>query len=641
MALGAMPALVAPLLAAANGTPAADELADGFAEIDAMMEEQVARAKEIARLMDKQKARLEAMRSAVGGDSCAAPAGDDDKPGAATTTPVPSSTATASHASTALGAVVPTSDTARPWMRYSVARGGAAFRDLFNLAGAVQLDADVTAATALPHDTPFGMPRYVALADAVGALYVFHASDGALAARIDVSSPPDGEERPPAYVSAVHAYLKRRNETVIVAGRSDGTIAVLRAVESNTARTRPRGKQATVSHREDRPHVELTRATLLRGDDAQCAPEGSDEAVPAILGAITVVDTAKVSNGFRLLAAMDARGTVALFDEASGRVRPYAIVRATAPTVNIKLTVGASMLVMISRDGRAIGATLPRHPVSRGGQGTQGTVPAVCLVPSSTECHGINGSSISAISFETHAVSRINAVTDEGDLLWLTVAISQLQSPPKKPPKQDSEAPAVAGAFADKPNTVVQCHVRARRIGTAHAGTSALVPLKGYLLSWGTLGAALLNVTLASQKLLPDLTLAAPSAAVAAMFGGDAAAQGVAVASSNRNRFLLLSFTDGLAAWFHADLPVNKPPEFNTKAWSQPLFLVAIVLVGMYQFSQKGQGMGSAHRSSFGAGLDDMDLGAFAKGMQGLNTGGRSRPVGADPPGRFGAPPRG
>lgn len=649
----------------------AAEAREASEQIERILSEQTKRAAELNALLEKQARRLarlrqehasEDARSTVDFSAGVCASSSTGHADDATACAAAESDAPMSSQLNAPGTdVVPVSTTDQPYMRYSVARGGDAFADHFRLAGAVQLDGEVTATTPLPHDTPKGMPRYVALADALGALYVFHVADGALAARIDASYSGDDTSIKTsgtgAHVTALHAYLKRRNETMIIAGRSDGSLAVLRAVESGVVRSRSaRGGQPAVSHREDRPQLALSHATVLHGGDGvRCRPrggggDGDEDTLPASLGAVIVIDAVKQPNGMRLLAAMDARGTAALFDEASGRLQPYSIVRAAVPTVGLKLTLGGSMLLMIARDGRALVAEVARPPSRLPVQARAAMLKELplCVTPSAAECRGTNGSSIATVAFEMHAVSRINAVTDEGDLLWFSVAISQRpkQTAPKRAKKastadgQSDGTSQVAAARLDVDGGPdVRCHVRARRIGTAHAGASTLVTLKGYLLSWGSLGAAVLNVTLASQKLTPDLALASPAADVAAMFGGDPATQGTVVAASNRNRFLLLSFTDGVVAWFRSDLPLHRPPDFNTKTWSQPLFLVAMVLVGVYQFTRRGGGAFGG--SGFGGGMGGGSMGGMGSamgGMEDIDMAMRSM-AGGSMPGRMGGGP--
>ena len=48
---------------------------------------------------------------------------------------------------------------------------------------------------------------------------------------------------------------------------------------------------------------------------------------------------------------------------------------------------------------------------------------------------------------------------------------------------------------------------------------------------------------------------------------------------------------NGMLVAFESHLPVYRPPDWNPKLWSQPLFIGAIIVVAMYQFyNQRSRG---------------------------------------------------
>ena len=60
---------------------------------------------------------------------------------------------------------------------------------------------------------------------------------------------------------------------------------------------------------------------------------------------------------------------------------------------------------------------------------------------------------------------------------------------------------------------------------------------------------------------------------------------------TNRGRLVVVAFPDGLVASYESELPVWRPEPMNTKLWSQPLFVVSVVLIAVWQFyRQKARG---------------------------------------------------
>ena len=103
----------------------------------------------------------------------------------------------------------------------AVARRRDAWHDHLRLIAAVKIDADVTALAVMPQRGEHELSRYFAVGDSAGAVHVFR-PDGDLAL---VSQPPGESADVP--VTHVHCMLRRRNETVVLAGHADGTFALV------------------------------------------------------------------------------------------------------------------------------------------------------------------------------------------------------------------------------------------------------------------------------------------------------------------------------------------------------------------------------------------------------------------------------
>ena len=103
----------------------------------------------------------------------------------------------------------------------AVARRRDAWHDHLRLIAAVKIDADVTALAVMPQRGEHELSRYFAVGDSTGAVHVFR-PDGDLA----LVSPPPGESVD-VPVTHLHCMLRRRNETVVLAGHADGTFALV------------------------------------------------------------------------------------------------------------------------------------------------------------------------------------------------------------------------------------------------------------------------------------------------------------------------------------------------------------------------------------------------------------------------------
>ena len=148
-----------------------------------------------------------------------------------------------------------------------------------------------------------------------------------------------------------------------------------------------------------------------------------------------------------------------------------------------------------------------------------------------------------------------------------------------------------------------------------------------------------LNTTVVGKKPPREVT-SAPTEHLAAGFGRGVGqselSDGPGLVASNRGRLVVVAFPDGLLASYESDLPTWRPAPMNTKLWSQPVFVAAMGLIGLWQFyrSRGHAAMGSSWggpsvgKGGDGGGLDPKLLEQLMGGegrRQGRRRRGRAR----------------
>lgn len=464
--------------------------------------------------------------------------------------------------------------------------------------------------------------------------------------------------------SVLGAYVRRRNETVLLVGHAGGAVVahVLREhVRTDAGGNVPDDLRSLSAV----GHAYAMRSPMLEEAHADAEQHGSggagvgpDERARALARLrVSSVDAFKLG-GTRVVAVAYAGGGVEIFGE---RGAPLASVSTRGErAVAMRASNGLLVYVAATHTGSVRINPLARphaHAMSadvdassdKGGD--DGITYPLSLSPTPQElslcdaarvseagvCRGLNGSALVAARFDSLTGPKMFALSDTGDLLSAIVSSEK--------------------------GGKVKCVVRTRR-PSGLLPPATLRPFKGYLAiasSTGTGGTqhsgiaelAIFNTSAVGPKSAPRPVLRASAHDVAAALGyalpdydeegaamlaglqtfvegagHDADAHGAAFAGTpalacGKGRLLALPVGRGdIVATFSSELPVAQPPNFNAKLWQSPVLVVAMCLVGLWQFYQKrrgaaglGGGIRGAHmgggfdREAFAAMSDADDMG--------------------------------
>ena len=218
-------------------------------------------------------------------------------------------------------------------------------------------------------------------------------------------------------------------------------------------------------------------------------------------------------------------------------------------------------------------------------------------------CVNLNGTRIERVKFDVAASGRFVGVGAAGELLT---------------------------GFVNVDANRASCVVRSvTRRGLALAPDSSLAAIKGYAFAANPYEISVLNTTVVGKKPPREVTTA-PLPHLAAGFGRavptDVLSDGPGLVASNRGRLVVVAFPDGLLASYESDLPTWRPAPMNTKLWSQPVFVAAMGLIGLWQFyrSRGHAAMGSSWggpsvgKGGDGGGLDPKLLEQLMGGKDGV-----------------------
>jgi hypothetical protein len=658
-----------------------------LAELDAMasiLSASRTAARDLERLVDAQSARLETMRAlaAKPGVSCdeavaaaerlaaalATPPGrrarddaceyaEDDDAYAAEYSSSSSSAVTLAtlrrrSASASSGAIVPASPRVRA--ERAVTKRRDVWPDHLRLIAAVRLDAEATALATMPQRGEWDhLPRYHVVGDAAGVVRALR-PDGDLAFESD-----PGFGTP---VTAIATTYVRKNETLVVAGHACGRVAFHQIFESDleasgagvviddvhalaatvfavrdladaraedaVGRSEP-AKPATRQRGADRDaivgRVQPQGRKAVRekdGDESsedddessEASDESSEGSVPRGVGAIIAVETYRVDNK-RFVAVADAGGKIAVYGDRGATL--HAVYRSVDgdPVVAFKPSRrGPAWLTR--RSGGS--ADLKTHAVRH------------------ARCAGLNDTvEVTSATFDVAAGSKFYATSASGELLTGFASL---------------DAPRLA------------CALRNRRT-LALPPDSRMAAVKGYVFVATGYEAAVFNVTAAGRKPPADVTVAGYDR-LAAAFGADIISEpsdepggdegaasdvekgfssspsagsssvgfprgvpAVGTSGTARGRFVALGLPGGLVATYESELPTWSPSRSASKLWSQPLFVVAMGLIAVYQFYRQKNGGG------FGGGGMGGGMGFGERGGGGLDraTLAQLRAAGVDP----------
>lgn len=471
----------------------------------------------------------------------------------------------------------------------TVARRREEWTDRLPLLSAVQVEGEVTALGVLPQRGENDISRYFAAGDGHGRVYIFR-PDGDLVV--------ESESDTNSSVTALGAMLVRRNETMVVSGHANGDVVFHRIVESvhreddaamasddvhtltaevvarhSTALASPAaaaGMEARHAHARGGLNAAARPTDRTNGmndeDRATAVPAGDGNLVPTSVkgvdGAlVTAVEMYRI-RGKRFIAVADSAGTVAVYKESGSAL--HAVFRAAAPVVAFKQSTHS--IAWITEDG--VGVADPETLELR-----------------TVACMHINGTSMTHARFDHGVSSKFYAVSLEGDVLV---------------------------GFVNVDTAKLGCVIRGRR-AAGLAPESTLATIKGYAFVASGYDVGVMNTTGAGRA-PPKEVIATPLRRLAASFGHHIGEdeRGPPVVVTNRGRLVVVAFPQGLVAAYESDLPVLRPKPMDTNLWNQPVFVVMIALIAVWQFyRQKG-----AHvRYGSGAG-GDFDPAAFAEMMK-------------------------
>ena len=372
-------------------------------------------------------------------------------------------------------------------------------------------------------------------------------------------------KRPPSpvdTVTALGAVAVRRNETVLLVGRADGTADTVTMGE----------KLHKADPYDGRPQPEY-----------KLSLEDRETLVPFFaggVGSISHVETSRF-NAHRIY-ALAAGQHVWIFDETTGnRTR----LSAGSPVLGLK-SAGPNMYVLTTEGVSNL------------------KLSGMHLQPMPME--GLNGSSLLSAGFDAHVNSKLYALTDEGEILTAYINSRQAER---------------------------RCEVRSR-LPFGVAPPAAVSSIRGYVLLGRKDAVDVYNVSgrarttpveLFSESLraLPEhlgLDAPEPTAPVGAQVhtgAGDPSPpfQGL---TTNGKRLLAVHLSEDEVGLFASELPTVKPRDFQAKKWTQPIFVIAMLIVGFWQYQRQARQI-EEQRELRGGGRRRRGFTGVSPGMHGLS----------------------
>ena len=337
-------------------------------------------------------------------------------------------------------------------------------------------------------------------------------------------------------VTALGAMPVRRNETVLLVGRADGTAESVMMSETVVKPDPYAGRS------EPEYSLELREMDLLVHEMG--ATRG---------GSVSHIETSRFNaHRFYFLAAGQH---VWVFDDTTGnRTRldagnPVLGLKSAGPNLYVTTTAGVSNL-------KLSGMHLGPMPME-----------------------GLNGSSLVSAGFDAQVNSKLYALTDEGEVLTAYInsrtaerrcEVRSRQPFGVRPPASIS---SVRGyVLLGLRDTVEVYNVSGRaRTTPAKVFGEPLRHLPGHL---------------GLDSPLPE----APVGAQVDLGGGDPSPpfQGLA---TNGKRLVAVHLSDEEVGLFASELPTVKPRDFQAKKWTQPIFVIAMLIVGFWQYSRQARQM--------------------------------------------------
>ncbi|GMH34328.1 hypothetical protein BSKO_02162 [Bryopsis sp. KO-2023] len=321
-------------------------------------------------------------------------------------------------------------------------------------------------------------------------------------------------------VTAMTSYFIDRNHTALLTGHADGSLRK-HIILDKVTRDYPGASLDPVIE-------EITYLLQLLprsgGDDSESSQ------LDIAPSAITNLQSSR-ADGKRLVFLTDAEGFVSVMWD-NGTVK--ASEKLDHPVQSLRAD--RSHVVALHENGLFVLSSLTGHSLRR------------------LECAGLNDSTIQSAAFDQKLPTRAYAATKGGDLLTLLIE-----------------------------KNFMSCKVRHRHPIRLPPGPVNVGALKGYIVLSSNLGVAVYNTTLSSRT-GPREAILEPHSNIAAGFGQEVQSVSIPHVQTGGENLLVLSLDGGLVGMFESHLPHYKPAEFNTKLWTQPIFIGAMILVGFWQF---------------------------------------------------------
>eukprot|EP00271_Cylindrocystis_brebissonii_P018243 TRINITY_DN5087_c0_g3_i2.p1 TRINITY_DN5087_c0_g3~~TRINITY_DN5087_c0_g3_i2.p1 ORF type:complete len:908 (+),score=147.82 TRINITY_DN5087_c0_g3_i2:455-3178(+) len=442
---------------------------------------------------------------------------------------------------------------------------GGQWDERFDLLAAVSVAAEVSALQTLPPESPDGISRYVLVGDGDGKLHVFRPRGDLILTYQTAST---------AAVTSILPIAIRRNDTWLVTGHADGAVLVQQlsdptAVTDGAARETGRvtitflralvpsvsaygGDQAE----DERQESQRKRIKELEGQDSSFDDPNGEElgavveqhpfaslhSGPSAGPPITTLELYRSGNSRYILVA-DVAGRIrvfrsngSLYGESYSAHRPLAFLRTPSSQRLLFLTeTGAASLDLKSMQVRT------------------------------SECIGMNGSTVGAYGFDSSGRSKAYGVTTDGELLHV----------------------ALTGDTFD-----FDCHVRQRELLGTEKGGAAPCALKGYVLmaSLGSLDVWNVTTKMGLFSSSPTSSTVRPVTSLSLDEFGASFSKGLQeprlwpLMTCNRERLVVLAFSEGVVGIFSSTMPVPKAPPLNVRTWSSPIVIALVIIIGAWQF---------------------------------------------------------
>lgn len=418
----------------------------------------------------------------------------------------------------------------------TIARYKPAWSEHFQFLSAVKVDGEVTCLHVLPHEGEEGLSKYVAVGVNTGGVYIFLSHGDLLVDFQTVSHLP---------VTAMLSFALRRNETMFLTGHSDGTVLIHKLWET----THSGPVYGDDWHTLSMEHIQALAAPGSHDSiaiDATSATKESNAAVKqgTLDKSIKLLEVYRVGK-MRYILASDCDGNIQVFRD-NGTF--YGAVKSLSQPLAFLRSPNSQRLLFLTQDGVA-------------------SLDLRSLAVRSGPCEGLNGTRVVAYTFDATGRSKAYGFTDEGHMIYVALSGDTLH---------------------------FECHVRSKR--KLEVGGSVVAQgIKGYLLVMTPMQVLVYNTTLQVGYTYTSIPVGVPRLLFAASIdeislsfrSGSIQSSKEPLIACNRERLVVLGFGDGYVGMYKSNLLVQKSGNFNSRAWSSPMIIIVLMLLGGWHFFGK------------------------------------------------------